>query len=173
MSRQVMMGGLLGFIGILVSLLNNFTLVADAAVTLSSFQARLAENTTSTRVLLTWKTASEVRTAGFNLYRSSNFGGPYMRINPQLIPASNDLLLGGVYQFVDDDVHAGQTWYYQLEDVELNGPSVRHPPISVMTKDTTSDIATWVGAGLALGIVLGGIGSGVWLWRTRVKRTRQ
>jgi len=82
-------------------------------------------------VIVEWTTASEVDTAGFNLYRSESPDGPFARINDHLVPASPDPLLGGSYAFTDTDVVAGRTYYYQLEDVEIDGTTTRHGPIEV------------------------------------------
>ena len=82
-------------------------------------------------VIVEWTTASEVDTAGFNLYRSESPEGPFTRINDHLIPASPDPLLGGSYAFTDSNVVAGHTYYYQLEDVEIDGTATRHGPIEV------------------------------------------
>jgi hypothetical protein len=82
-------------------------------------------------VIVEWTTASEVDTAGFNLYRGEDPNGPFTRINAHLIHASPDPLLGGSYVFTDTDVVAGRTYYYQLEDLEFDGTSTRHGPIEV------------------------------------------
>ena len=82
-------------------------------------------------VVIEWTTASELDTAGFNLYRSESPDGPFTRINPQLIPASSDPLIGGSYVYTDTHVVAGQTYYYQLEDVETSGRTTRHGPVAV------------------------------------------
>ncbi len=83
------------------------------------------------RVVVEWTTGSEINTAGFNLYRSEGADGPYTKINAQLIPASNDALIGGKYRYEDANVTPGATYYYQLEDVELSGATARHGPIAV------------------------------------------
>ncbi len=72
-------------------------------------------------VTVEWSTASELNTAGFNLYRGDAQDGPFTRINTELIPASPDPLIGGSYVFTDTSVVAGRTYYYQLEDVETSG----------------------------------------------------
>lgn len=86
---------------------------------------------TEATVIVEWTTASELDTAGFNLYRSGSSDGPFTRINDHLIPASPDPLIGGSYVFTDTDVVAGHTYYYQLEDVEVGGTTARHGPIEV------------------------------------------
>ena len=72
-------------------------------------------------VTVEWSTASELNTAGFNLYRGETKDGPFTRINADLIPASPDPLIGGSYIFTDTAVSGGHTYYYQLEDVETSG----------------------------------------------------
>jgi hypothetical protein len=72
-------------------------------------------------VTVEWSTASELNTAGFNLYRGETKDGPFTRINTDLIPASPDPLIGGSYTFTDTAVIGGRTYYYQLEDVETSG----------------------------------------------------
>jgi hypothetical protein len=76
-------------------------------------------------VVVEWSTASELNTAGFNLYRSENPDGPFAKINDDLIPASPDPLTGGSYSYTDKNVSTGQTYYYQLEDVEISGGANR------------------------------------------------
>ncbi len=109
------------------------------AVALSTFTALNASNTKNAydgspapfgQITLAWVTGTEVRTAGFNIYRSENPDGPYKRINSQLIPASGSLA-GSRYMYQDADVTPGKTYYYQLEDVEYNGANTRHNPISI------------------------------------------
>ena len=48
----------------------------------------------------------------------------------------------------------GRTYYYQVEDVELNGASVRHPAIAVTVQSTSPFSAGVVLGGLALGALI-------------------
>ncbi len=82
-------------------------------------------------ILVEWTTATQVNTAGFNLYRSSQPDGPFVRINAYLIPASMSPLSGGKYKYEDRAVTPGQTYYYKLEDVELGGAKAEHGPIRI------------------------------------------
>jgi len=100
--------------------------LAGLAVGYRAYTGRAAAS-----VVVEWSTASELDTAGFNLYRSDRPDGPFARINQDLIPASPDPLVGGSYSFTDTDVVAGHTYYYQLEDVETSGTTTRHGPIEV------------------------------------------
>jgi hypothetical protein len=83
----------------------------------------IASATTSPVVTVEWGTASELNTAGFNLYRSDSQAGPFTRLNAEMIPASPDPLVGGSYIYTDTNVTVGYTYYYQLEEVETSGSS--------------------------------------------------
>jgi len=82
-------------------------------------------------VIVEWNTASELDMAGFNLYRSTSQGGPFEKVNSQLIPASVDPLAGGSYLYTDEQAFAGQMYYYELEAIEITGESERFGPIEV------------------------------------------
>jgi len=85
-------------------------------------------------VIVEWTTESEVNHAGFNLYRSENPEGPYIKLNDTLIPASPDPIAGGSYVYTDTTVAAGSTYYYKLEDVELEGGTTMHGPIEAVAE---------------------------------------
>lgn len=99
---------LIGLIGALLMALAGFILV-------------LTPQNTPTEVTLRWETASEVQTAGYNLYRSTSEDGPFEQINERLIPASPARHTGGEYVYTDTGLVPGQTYYYQLEEVETSG----------------------------------------------------
>jgi hypothetical protein len=114
---------------------------------------------TAATVIVEWTTASELNTAGFNLYRRDSPDGPFTRLNEHLIPASPDPLLGGSYAFTDTNVVAGRTYYYQLEDVETSGATTRHGPIEVKAEGSGQmallALVLLVGAILGLGALFG------------------
>ena len=102
---------------------------------------------------ITWETASEVDTAGFNLYRATSPDGPWQKINEQLIPPSEDPVSGGSYKFVDKSAEPGKTYYYQLEEVELSGNTTRFDPIELQTAANTLSWPWWIaGAVVAIGL---------------------
>ena len=76
-------------------------------------------------IIVRWSTESEVNTAGFNVYRSGSEEGPWAKLNTKLIPGSPDPLRGGSYVFTDTNVIADQTYWYELEEVELGGQATR------------------------------------------------
>ncbi|MBM4458304.1 MAG: hypothetical protein FJ011_11155 [Chloroflexi bacterium] len=82
-------------------------------------------------VRVEWATETEMNTAGFNLYRSESPNGPFdAKINPQLIPASPDPMIGGEYHYLDRTAQAGKTYYYQLQEVERDGQVNTYGPIA-------------------------------------------
>jgi hypothetical protein len=81
-------------------------------------------------VILTWTTESEVETAGFHVYRATAEEGPYERVTRSLIPSSGDPFTRSNYEFRDTGVEPGQTYYYQLEELETTGRFNRLPDIA-------------------------------------------
>ena len=81
-------------------------------------------------VTLVWSTASETENAGFNLYRSETENGEYTKLNVSIIPAKGSTTAGASYEFIDNSVQNRKTYYYKLEDIDLNGKSTMHGPVS-------------------------------------------
>jgi len=81
-------------------------------------------------VTLVWSTASELDNSGFNLYRADLEDGEYNKINDSLIPSQGSSTQGANYEFIDTAVQNRKTYYYKLEDIDLNGNSSTHGPVS-------------------------------------------
>ncbi len=81
------------------------------------------------KVVLTWATASEVDSAGFNIYRSKNKGG-YTQINSGLIPARGSQTAGARYRYIDTGVKNRTRYSYIIEDIDIFGEAVSHGPVS-------------------------------------------
>ncbi len=81
-------------------------------------------------VTFTWSTASEIDNSGFNLYRSETENGEYIKINSSIIQAKGSSTQGANYEFIDNNVQNRKTYYYKLEDIDLNGQSTMHGPVS-------------------------------------------
>ena len=97
------------------------------AVMLASFGAVSQVN----QVLVTWETVSELNTAGFNLYRSNSSDGSdriLLASVPAQMPGSTQ---GASYSYGDTAVQEGRTYYYWLEDIDLNGLPTMHGPVRV------------------------------------------
>ncbi len=82
------------------------------------------------QILLQWMTESEKDNAGFNIYRAETKYGTYVKINNSLIPAQGSATQGAMYEFVDTNVKNRKTYWYKLEDVDLNGVATLHGPVS-------------------------------------------
>jgi hypothetical protein len=95
-------------------------------INLSSFTA----TPKFSKVIIQWSTESEIDNAGFNLYRAESVDGEYEKINASLIPALGSSTQGSSYEFVDNDVQNRKTYYYKLEDIDINGVSTFHGPVT-------------------------------------------
>ena len=99
-------------------------------VELSSFAASVHAD----GIHLSWTTESEVDNLGFHLYRAEDKEGgigEYVQINRDLIPGMVGVSTRTSYAFVDGSIpHAGIYWY-RLEDVDVDGRTTLHDPISV------------------------------------------
>jgi hypothetical protein len=61
---------------------------------------------------LNWVASTSSNLAGYNIYRGTTSGGPYSRVNTALV-------LGTTY--IDNSVHAGQSYYYVATAVDIMG----------------------------------------------------
>ena len=109
-----------------------------------------------------WSTASEVDTAGFNLYRKEPGAQEVYMVNHQLIPAQGDPYLGSDYVYQDQSVQLGQEYIYWLEEVDINGDKSPVEPLSIKAK--TAPKAGWLIAALFMVTGLSGL---IWALRTR------
>jgi hypothetical protein len=114
-------------------------------------------------VTVEWSTASELNTAGFNVLRGDNPNGPFTRLNPEVIPASPDPLVGGSYVFTDTHVTPGQTYHYQLEEVEFSGTTTPQGTVVITAPYSVDPIVIVAGIGLA--VIL--IAALLWIERPR------
>jgi hypothetical protein len=87
-------------------------------------------------VVVNWETASEVGTAGFNLYRAPvSDNAPeqaWEKVNIELIPAQGDEVVGASYRFEDDGLAPGRRYAYRIEEVEWDGGSTVYPETAVV-----------------------------------------
>lgn len=82
------------------------------------------------KVTVLWTTEAEINTAGFNVYRAETPDGLYTKINASLIAAQGSPTQGAAYRFVDSGVQNRKTYYYKLEDIDLQGTGTLHGPVS-------------------------------------------
>lgn len=90
---------------------------------------------TSKNVVLHWQTASETDNLGFEIYRRTDADTSFVlrasyRDDPAL-RGQGSSSSGQEYVFTDDMVISGQTYFYELRDVSLNGRSTVVGKLSV------------------------------------------
>lgn len=105
----------------------------------------------STPIRIEWETETEINTAGFNVYRSDSIGGEYILLNETLIPSVGNSFAGARYSFTDENVTTGKTYFYRLEDVELDNSTEQHEPIEY----STPLVSWWVPVVAAMSILCG------------------
>ena len=116
---------------------DNFTLLTNGTLTpLGDVSLPVALNSFSAMnvngvVKLLWTTQSEQDNLGFNLFRSESSSGAYAKINGALIPGAGTSTAPRNYSFTDDRLENGHTYFYQLEDIDINGRITRHGPIEI------------------------------------------
>lgn len=83
-------------------------------------------------VLVSWETAQEIDLIGFNLFRSTSEAGPWVQVNPDMIPCQYlSQPEGGSYIYADGDVVLGSPYYYTLESLDLQNRSAFTGPIRI------------------------------------------
>lgn len=111
------------------------TLSEPTAIEIISFTA---ETDGSDAVTLKWETATEINNTGFNLYRSRIKDNNYKKINNGLIAARGSETEGVSYSYVDTPPSHG-TYYYKLEDADVNGVKTLHGPVKVRIRGEGSE----------------------------------
>jgi hypothetical protein len=101
-----------------------------SAITLAAFDAKPGNG----QVTLLWETGSEEDNFAFNIYRAEAEDGEYEMINADMIPSEGSLYETASYEFVDDDVQNRKTYYYKLEDIDINGMSTVHGPVKAVPR---------------------------------------
>ena len=97
-----------------------FRLGGPLPVSLSKF--RPVRNLETGHVDITWITESELNNAGFNILRSEAKNGEFKVINVKGIVAGHGTTSEQhVYKFTDTNAKPNVVYYYQIEDVSING----------------------------------------------------
>ncbi len=102
-------------------------------VELASFNATAGNG----NITLKWITESEIENLGFNIYRSTSRDGEFVMLNAKLIAGARSSSERHAYSYIDRDVKSGLTYWYKLEDVDYNGKTEFHGPISAVLANTT------------------------------------
>ncbi len=86
-------------------------------------------------VSLSWTTGAEIDNEGFNILRSTFPNGPYVRINPTIIPAKAISPGGATYSSEDTTVVNGIFYYYKLEEVDTHGYVKQYGPVAALREN--------------------------------------
>jgi hypothetical protein len=95
-------------------------------VALSSFTA-LSE---AGKVILSWRTESEVNNIGFSIYRSEEKDGNYIQVT--FVKGAGNSSAPRDYQFIDQEVEMGKTYFYYLEDTDVAGEKNRYDIVELV-----------------------------------------
>ena len=87
-------------------------------VSLSKFRAERLE---SGEIVIRWTTESELDNAGFNILRSETRDGQFTKLNEQMIAGQGTTSERTAYDFVDKTAKPNVVYYYQIQDVSLDG----------------------------------------------------
>ncbi len=110
-------------------------------------------------VVVSWETASEVGTAGFNIYRTPAWDSATpelpVKVNSTLIPAEGDEMVGAAYRFADSDasLRPWRRYRYQIEEVEWDGSATLYPE-TVTVKAGLPRTWTRIEGGILIGLAL-------------------
>jgi hypothetical protein len=98
---------------------------------LASFNAQSQAN----QVVLEWTTATEISTYCFRVYRATDINGEFSAIE-DYIPAVGNTASSTSYEYTDNSVEPGVTYYYQLADVNKYGWETVHSTVASATPGT-------------------------------------
>jgi len=111
------------------------------AIALASFYAEFDKSSDCIRI--TWKTATEVDTIGFQLWRSDTKEGPYILVPGSFMPSQSvSETTGAEYTFLDcdADLDTYMTYYYKLEEIDLDNEkdNPTYGPIGPVTETVSA-----------------------------------
>jgi len=76
-----------------------------------------------------WSTASEVDNFGYDVFRGDAEEGPFKRLNPKIIAGAGTVDEPRYYQYVDETIEAGKSYWYYVESVSLAGVREKFTPV--------------------------------------------
>lgn len=74
---------------------------------------------------LHWQTKSEVQSAGFNIFRSEQRDGKYIKLNAVPLPSAKFSARVRSYEYFDRAIDPCKTYYYYIDGLSTNGESMR------------------------------------------------
>jgi hypothetical protein len=109
--------------------------ITDEDISLPVELASFTVETVGKHVWLEWKTESELENVGFEIYRSEIENENYDLIssyvtNKELEGLGNSSI-GHLYSYTDESVLPGNTYWYKIADIDINGRRTFHEAVSV------------------------------------------
>lgn len=115
----------------------NFDLVPETLpVELSSFTVTA---TTENFAQLKWITQSETGLAGFYIYRNTVQELNSSIVVSPIINATNTSMEAS-YNYVDQEINGNGTWFYWLQNIDMNGNTAFNGPVRVTIDNTTTPV---------------------------------
>ena len=96
-----------------------YTVDGVLPVSLSKFRPERMKDTGA--VVIRWITESETNNAGFNILRGEAIDGEFTKLNTKLIAGQGTTSERTVYEFPDTSAKPNVVYYYQIQDVSLDG----------------------------------------------------
>ena len=96
-----------------------YTVDGVLPVSLSKFRPERMKDTGA--VVIRWITESETNNAGFNILRGEAIDGEFTKLNMKLIAGQGTTSERTVYEFPDTSAKPNVVYYYQIQDVSLDG----------------------------------------------------
>ena len=94
---------------------------AGGALPVELSQFRPVRDKETGAVVITWSTQSELNNAGFFIKRSQQRDGEFQIINATMIAGAGTTSEKQFYTYTDTTAQANVVYYYQIEDVSLDG----------------------------------------------------
>jgi len=97
--------------------------VATPLPAIAETEERLIESSAADGGIVTmrWRTGREVQVAGYNIMRAETPEGPFLPVNPALIPGAGTSAGPHQYEYTDRNLDPGRVYYYHLEEVLETG----------------------------------------------------
>jgi len=105
-------------------------------VAISCFEGNMADG----QPTVEWHTGAENGTVGFNLWRQAGENGNYQLVNPELLPALNNAMTGGIYRLADPGVRYGEKVVYRIEEVDVWGNARDYGPFTVTFNEAPANL---------------------------------
>ena len=103
------------------------------------------------KVVIEWKTESEIDTLGFYISRQNLSKEPTReQITQQIILAEGSPIIGSTYEYIDKNVNPGNAYLYELQEVQLNNDVIVLQSIEV---EVAYQGLYEIGIGILLGLL--------------------